>query len=62
MNSRMEGLLKRLGIDARYASNPVQWGDALAANFDYDEAHRRLGEWRSESAAFLARALTGIGE
>ena len=62
MNSRMEGLLKRLGIDARYASNPVQWGDALAANFDYGEAHRRLGEWRSESAAFLARALTGIGE
>ncbi len=60
MNSRMEGLLRRLGMEARYASTPAGWDNALQAELDYDEAHRRLAEWRSDSEAFLQKALDGI--
>lgn len=60
MNSRMEGLLCRLGMKARYAPTPASWDDALTAELDYDEAHRRLAEWRADSEAFLQEALDGI--
>ena len=62
MNSRMEGLLARLGMQARYAATPDMWKQALDAPLDYVEAHKRLGNWRGESEAYLANALSGLGE
>ena len=62
MNSRMEGLLHRLGIKVRYAAAPSEWDSALNASFDYDDVHRRLDDWRGSSKDFLDRALEGIGE
>lgn len=62
MNSRMEGILRRLGLKARYAATPSEWDSALNASFDYDDVHRRLDDWRGSSKDFLDRALEGIGE
>lgn len=62
MNSRMEGLLRRLGLEARYAATPSEWASALDADFDFDDVHGRLDDWRSFSMDFLDRALAGIGE
>lgn len=62
MNSRMEGVLCRLGLKARYAATPSEWHSALNADFDYDDVHRRLYDWRASSKDFLDRALEGIGE
>lgn len=62
MNSRMEGLLRRLGLEARYAASPSEWTSALDAEFDFDDVHERLDDWRSFSMDFLDRALAGIGE
>lgn len=62
MNSRMEGLLSRLGMEARYASEPDRWDAALGAPLDYDEALCRLADWRAESDAFLVEALSGLGD
>ena len=62
MNSRMEGLLHRLGLKARYAAAPSEWDSALNASFDYDDVHRRLDDWRGSSKDFLDRALEGIGK
>ena len=62
MNSRMEGLLRRLGLEARYTVAPSEWASALDANLDFDDVHERLNDWRSFSMDFLDRALAGIGE
>lgn len=62
MNSRMEGILCRLGLKARYAATPSEWYSALNADFDYDDVHRRLYDWRASSEDFLDCALEGIGK
>ena len=62
MNSRMEGLLRRLGLEARYAATPSEWASAFDAYFDFDDVHERLNDWRFFSIGFLDRALAGIGE
>lgn len=62
MNSRMEGLLDRLGMSCRYVASSSEWERALAMKIDYSEAHNRLAEWRSDSEKYLLSALSGIGE
>ncbi|RHM59729.1 polysaccharide pyruvyl transferase family protein [Collinsella sp. AF33-16] len=62
MNSRMEGLLDRLGMSCRYVASSSEWDRALAMKIDYSEAHNRLAAWRSDSEKYLISALSGIGE
>lgn len=62
MNSRMEGLLDRLGMKSCYVSDCADWDEAMSAAQDYAEAHRRLSAWRAESDDFLVRSLQGVGE
>lgn len=60
MNSRMVGLLNRLGIEGAYADDPSAWEKALNFEIDYEDVFKRLAPWKTMSLDYLSESLKGI--
>lgn len=61
-NSRIETLLKRLGISQRHITNVgnVNLDSLLVENIDYDKVNKLLEKWRINSYEYLKVSLSNI--
>lgn len=62
---RMIDLLKKLGLEDRFYSNPQDLMDNFevwSQPIDYDEVHKRIKTLREESREYLIKALDGVNK